>query len=210
MAKRFLTDYQKTLYDQEQQAQASEFGRVTDNYLNGTTPLVTLIDFFKKSLRDYYIRLALIAKDGYKLTDQDKIDLGILLARTYDYLDGFISDLKFYSTSKNIATDNGAISRGASYANAWHTFSRYSIPSALADALPALPGQDCLGGPACGCWLEWEKDGDIINVWWRLNPIKGHCVLCMDYAVTWQPYEVSLSDMDQTMLDEDIDFINGD
>lgn len=207
---RVLSDYQKTLYDQERNGQASEFGRVADNYLTGTTSLETLHDFFKKGLRDYYIRLALIAKDGYQLTDHDKIDLGILLARSYDYLGGFVSDLKFYTASKDLATDNGVVDRAARYANGWHVFSRYSIPAALADALPALPGQDCLGGALCGCFLEWVKIGDVIDVWWRLNLAKENCVLCQDYKMTWNPYEVSLAELDPDMLNEDIDFINGD
>lgn len=204
-----LTEQQKKLYAQKHDRYESEFGRIVESYLKGGS-LSTMKKAFELELRSYYTQLALLAKGGRTLTLQDKIDLGILLAKSYDFLDKFVVDLKDYNSSKSLATDEGAISRGARYSNAWHVYSRYSIPAALADALPALPGQDCLGASLCGCWLEWGRVDDVIEVYWRLNLIKENCVLCADYAVSWQPYEVFISELDSDMLEDDIDFINGD
>jgi hypothetical protein len=204
-----LTEYQLQLYTQKHNRYESEFARIVDNYLKGGS-LSTMKSAFKLELRSYYIQLALLAKGGRSLTPQDKTDLGILLAKSYDFLDGFVVDLEKYNGSKALATDEGAIGRGARYSNAWHVYSRYSIPAALADVLPALPGQDCLGMSLCGCWLEWGKVGNVIEVYWRINPIKEHCVLCVDYTTKWDPYEVDITELDPGMMEDDIDFINGD
>lgn len=203
-----LTAYQRKVYTQMKNSQESEFARLTDGYLHGMYT-DTIHDAFKQELKNYYLRLALIAKGGRALTTKDKADMGVLLAKSYDYLDGFISDLTDYKAKNKIATDQGAISRGASYDRGWHVFSRYSIPGAIADALPALPGLDCLGGALCGCFLEWDVTADTVEVWWRLSPIKIHCVLCSDFAVEWDPYEIPLDELDPDLVEQDSDFIYG-
>lgn len=189
-------------YDRERNERIKEFASMADLYVSGAMPLSMYKAGMQASLKEYYIRVALLAKGGRNLTTRDRQDVGKFLAFTYDYLDGFSDVLR-----KDIS-DPQALARSSSYANAWGVYTRFSIPAALADVLPALPGIDCLGGFKCGCWLEWSASGSAVEVYWHVNPVKKHCFLCLDFAVEWSPLMIPIEDMDSDLLEDEYDFLN--
>lgn len=198
--------YRDRLYDQQHKDQVKELMSLADLYVSGTAGVGKFKSAVQASLKSYYIRLALIAKGGRALTDKDKTDLGLLLATSYDYLEGFSTALEDNYPAEMSSAQ--ALARSGSYANAWGVYTRFALPGALADALPALPGIDCLGGMKCGCWLEWSASVDFVEVYWHINPVKEHCVLCMDFTASWNPLVIDIGELDPNLMDQEYDFLN--
>lgn len=192
------------LYQQEMELARTHFATYAQEYVDGSS-LISFREKMQRELKRYLIRLALIAKGKKDLTDLDKKDLSRFLAMSYAYLDGFMQDVEEYS-NKALASDEGIISRAASYGFGWGVFSRFTIPGEIADLLPDLPGLSCLGGEACGCWLEWEIDeeGNAL-VWWHVNLIKQNCVVCLGLEVDWDPYVITYDEL-VAEYGEDLEF----
>lgn len=182
------------LYEKEQAKVSDEFRQLGMSLATGKISRTKFKKQMQDGLKKYYIRIALLGKGGRKLTKQDRADLSRFLSKAYQYLDGFLGDLKSYKANLSEAQVS---SRAASYAGGWGVYTRFTIPSVIADMLPALPGVDCLGGALCGCWLEWSMSGQTIEVYWLLNLSKEHCVLCVSYAADWQPLELELPDREE-------------
>lgn len=199
-----LSPYREKLYDSEREEREKEFRSLVDLYISGSLTLDRYRSAMEAGLKEHYIRLALIAKGGRPLTEKDRNDIGVMLAASYDYLTGFSNVLEEYPDS---ISNVQALHRSGSYANAWGVYTRFALPSVIADLLPALPGLDCLGGMLCGCWLEWEVTDSEIHVYWYTNPSKEHCVLCLDATVSWTPYTIPLDEVDPDLLEEDYDFL---
>lgn len=202
-----LNQYQKQFYDRAHRQQQSELAALADMRLSDHLSAVQYKEAMMDSLKQYYIQLALVAKGGRTLTSRDRKDIGRFLVFQKSYLDKFSDKIDRYK-AKTLATDQGVLSNSSSYANAWGIFTRFALPAALADALPALPGIDCLGGMSCGCWLEWAAFEDTVEVYWHVNPLKQpHCVLCADYNVEWAPFSLDIAELDPDLFDEERDFI---
>jgi hypothetical protein len=208
MAKRRVSKSQVTLYQEEQSKVKAKFEGLAQSYLSKATSLSGFKSGMQEEIKKFYIRTALIAKGKHKFTDLDRKDLQKFLGKIYGYLDKFVVALGNY---KDLASDQGVISRASSYGVGWGVFSRYSIPAQLADMLPSLPGVSCLGNGDCGCILEYDSDSDGYNVYWIPNPFKEHCVVCADLAVEWSPYKISYEDIagewGDTVFDEDGEFV---
>jgi hypothetical protein len=198
--------YRDRLYEKERTAQVQEAMSLVDLYLSGASSLSKYKSAMQASLKGYYIRQALVAKGGRPLTQKDKSDIGLMLATSYDYLEGFTTALEDDYPEKMSSAQ--ALARSGSYANAWGVYTRFALPGALADALPALPGIDCLGGMRCGCWLDWSATDTAVEVYWNINPVKENCVLCLDFTASWNPLVIDLSDLDPTLVDQEYDFLN--
>jgi hypothetical protein len=205
-----LTEFQRQFYDQEHAKQQTELASLADLVMSDRITTDSFKEAALDSLKQYYIRLALVAKGGRELIARDRVDIGRFLAFQSGYLDEFADELADYkkvsAQSKVLASSQGVLSRASLYANAWSLYSRYSIPASLADALPALPGIDCLGGALCGCFLIWAVVGDAVEVYWEINPSKENCVLCSDFKVEWDPYTVYFSDLDSDLVEDDESF----
>jgi hypothetical protein len=210
---RTVNEFQRNWYDQESTQQAEELQSLAGLMIEGRLTRSKFEDAFLDSLRQYYIRLALVAKGGRSLTSRDRSDIGKFLSiQKNKHLSKFATDLEEFrlSGSKVVRSAGQALGRSASYANAWGVWSRFALPSVLADALPALPGIDCLGGMRCGCWLEWDYDpGWGVDVFWHVNPFKETCILCAGFDADWSPYHVPLEDLDPTLLNEEMGFLAG-
>lgn len=192
------------LYGKEQEQMREQFRKWGDSLAAGKLTRARFKKLMQTSLKKYFIRLALLGKGGREFTARDRSDLSRFLRQRYDYLDGFLGDLKGYK-AKFSEAQVGA--RAASYANGWGVFTRFTIPAVIADMLPALPGVDCLGGALCGCWLEWSISGNTIEVRWFLNISKEHCVNCVSYAAEWQPLELELPDQEDLEEEDWLDIV---
>jgi hypothetical protein len=186
------TEEQIDLYYSLQDEQEAEFRKLAQRLYDEEDDL----DTFKKKMQDalllYYSTIALAGKNANPLTDADKADLDRFLNEVYDKLDSFLIDLRLNAKNASLGLvlpySVDRISwRASRYAAAWDRFSRFTVPKELFDALPAFPGIDCLGGPACGCKLVWEVVGDTVEVLWILDPLKEHCIICDGLALGWSP-----------------------
>lgn len=188
-----VSDTQVEIYEEVREETKKRFERFAVDWLNDRD-----YNSFKKKMQDelksFYIRTALIAKGEEELTDSDRLDISRFLANVYEYLDGFIEDLKEYK--KALATDQGVISRTSSYGLGWGVFSRFSIPEELARVLPHLPGISCLGNGDCGCILEWDVSEDGVEVYWLVNPFKQHCIICADLGIDWNPLVIPIEELE--------------
>ena len=84
------------LYDKEQVTTAERYKQWGLSLAAGKISRAKFKSLMRADLKRYLIRVALLGKDGRKLTAHDKSDLSKFLAQSYKYLDGFISDLKGY------------------------------------------------------------------------------------------------------------------
>lgn len=185
------------LYRREQDAFSALFRGYGEALVDGRMSRDKFSNQMQRDLRRYYIRLALLGKDGRDLTGKDRQDLTAFLGQSYEDLSGFMDSVREQSR-----TDAQFVAQAESYGYGWGVFTRYNIPGAIADLLPALPGVDCLGQDRCGCGIEWSVQGGSIEVYWILNPSKIHCVLCSDFSAQWAPLVFDLPD-EGDMSEED-------
>lgn|SRR5512139_987606 len=200
MARQRVSKAQVTLYEQDRDRVKLDLERLANGYLSGNLSLSGFKEEMQDRLKQYYIRVALIAKGAHPFTRKDREDLQKFLGLIYGFLDGFVEDLGNY---KVLATDQGVISRATSYGVGWGVFSRFSLPGPIADMLPSLPGISCLGDGDCGCILEWEVVDDAVYIYWIVNPFKQHCPVCADNGIEWGPYEILLEELDIEEWDEE-------
>lgn len=188
------------LYEQERLFTSSLLRMLAADYL-----IVHDVHLFmqnmREALQEYYVRLALIASQGEVNSWNDA---ELLLGRQYDFLDEFANDL----LDGDELSSEQILARASRYSYAWSVFARYTLPDEVADILPAMPGVDCLGLDACGCWWEFEiTRSGYLYAWWRVNLSKEHCPICMDYGMTYSPFIAVLPDIevdDAEFDDEDI------
>lgn len=189
------------LYEQERLFTSSKLRMLAADYLV-VRDIHAFVRNMREALRDYYVRLALIASQGEVNSWNDA---ELLLGRQYDFLDEFANDL----LSGDEFSSEQILARASRYSYAWSVFARYTLPDEIADILPAMPGVDCLGLDACGCWWEFEiTRSGYLYAWWRVNLSKEHCPICMDYGVTYSPFIAILPDVEvaegEELDDEDI------
>lgn len=152
-------------------------------YLAGMITLALLRSRFREALRLHYTRLMILALQGEEPTEGQLAELDRRISVEHVLLEGFLADLAVGEITKN-----RALWRAGMYAPARGLFSYFSVPQAIADLMPGLPGDVCLGNGLCGCWLEYEIDSDgTAWVWWRVNPAKEHCEVCLEYEMN-NPY----------------------
>lgn len=198
------------LYQAEQRRSAGLFQDLLGSYLSGERSHSSLAETFNQELRALHLRTALIARDGKPLTKFGRRRLGEFLTQSQAYLDGFLQDLAVY---KVIKSDQQALARASAYSHTWGVYVSFSVPGALAAVLPALPGVDCLGLSNCGCILEYAQAEGGFEVFWIINPLKEHCVLCSGYAVEWSPLFIPFSEVEDEfdvdgLFDEDGELID--
>lgn len=199
-----------SIYEKESRRTAEIYQTLVEEYLSGRRSQSSLAEDFSSELRAHHLRTALIARDGKPLTEFGKRKLQEFVTKSLSFLDGFLSDLSLY---KEIKSDRQALARASSYSRTWGVYVSFSVPGALAAVLPALPGVDCLGLSNCGCILEYALVEGGFEVFWIINPLKEHCVLCSEYAVEWSPLFVPFSDVEDEfdvdgVFDEDGELID--
>jgi hypothetical protein len=211
--KRGSTPEIRAIYDELQAEAVITFSTIADRVAQDEISPDAFERNMREEIRKYYLSIALVAKQGDDLTDRDREDLELYLAETYTYLSGFKSDVEMNRAAMlagepAIYTPARTQWRASRYAFSWDKFSRFTLPAELWDILPAHPGIDCEGGPACGCFLEWyaSSDGEMLNVHWYLDPVKDSCILCTGFAVDWQPLEIPIIEFLDVDDIEDVDW----
>lgn len=186
------TDSQIAMYEDERSNAEQRLLQIADLYI---AHAITANEFrarMQQELREYYIRLALIGREGADLSEWDLRDMVEALEVQYAYLDGFTNDLLAAQDADVQFSDRYVLWRTSLYSLAWDRMMHHVLPDWLVDILPAIPGVDCLGGGACGCQLAWETIGEEVEVYWLLDPFKEHCVNCISYAMEWSPLTLEL------------------
>ena len=196
-----ITPLKEGLYEEEQEEAKERYLALMHLYLAGDISLDEFDELMRVDLRDYYIRIVLIAREGGELTEQDRRDIAGYLAIEYAFLDGFISDLRESRDDPDfVLSDQMALWRIGLYSLAWQVLSRFSLPRTVVPRLPVSPGIDCKGGSACGCRWEWEQFGNELHFYWIIDPLKENCELCLTWESMYNPYVIIL-DEDEVFLD---------
>jgi hypothetical protein len=119
-----------------------------------------------------------------QMTPSDWGSLGGLLAKQYNYLDLFASQIANGELSEN---QIGARSEMYMLA-ARSAFERASakVRGIPLDAIPVFPTEDCLGLTNCGCNWVYNRHGDEWHATWTLGDT-DHCDVCISHASQWNP-----------------------
>lgn len=166
------------------------FQRLILLYFAGKILLDELDTQFRVGLKDVFVRYMLLGLEGRTPTDKDLQLLEKLLQTRYQYLDGFIADLKDGNLSQQMA-----VWRAGLYGFARASYIGFTIPIDLAALMPVLPSDDCKGGSLCGCFLTVEEDDENYYVIWNLDPAKEHCDICFEHATVDSPFTFAKADL---------------
>lgn len=136
---------------------------------------------FRNGLKDIYLRAMILARGDKEITEDDLVELQRRIDEQYGYFDGFMKDLRTgrYSQSKSMW-------RAALYGFPRGAYVYYSVPADVADLMPVLPGDDCLGICKCALDVSYDDDGTVY-VDWVLDPLAEHCVVCLSHVMD-SPY----------------------
>lgn len=149
----------------------------------------TFRDEMRKEVRILLVAIAILASHGtFSLDNElDVDDLELFINSTYGLLDDFYQTLREGDKSREYI-----VWRSGLYSAHRHAFIRYTVPRDVFLNLPAFPGISCLGDGLCGCWLEVEKTSTGYDVWWYVNPMKEHCVVCLELESEWSPLHIDV------------------
>jgi len=176
-------------YEQLCEEQATKFREYVALFFAGMLTLSTLRQRMESGLQSHFISLMYLGLNGRSLTSRDLAWLQARLDREYtQYLDGFMEDLRNGSTS-----EARAIWRAGLYGYSRDVYIRYTIPADVADFMPVLPGDDCLGGDLCRCHLEVEVYENDVFVYWIVDPAAESCEVCLSHAIE-SPYIFTFED----------------
>lgn len=165
-------------YDQAAEDGALAFQHLVELYYAHEISIDMLRQRFQQALDDHYLRMMLLALDR-EPTQRDIDVLQRRLDKEYEYLNGFVEDIRTGRT-----TQQRALWRAGLYGFARAAYINFTIPQDVADLMPVLPGDDCLGGSYCGCGLQLEVDDDGTHyVYWQLDPLKESCPVCIAHAI---------------------------
>lgn len=178
-------------YDEAAEDGAKAFRRLVELYFLGEITLGELDLRFRSGLEEHYVRLMLLAIDDSRPVTED--DLAILqrrLDKEYAYLASFVEDIR---TGR--ITQQRAIWRAGLYGFSRAAYINFTVPTNVADLMPVLPGDDCLGGSLCGCSLQVEVDDDGTHyVYWLIDPAKESCPVCIAHAIE-SPFVFTAEDL---------------
>lgn len=173
-------------YDRLADEGAKKFQQYVLSYLEGLISLNELRRLMRDGMRDHYLQMVLLGKlEGGQDQGFDDFDLDWLeayLARQEEYLDNFLLDLSSRTSSRD-----RYLWRAGLYALARPAYVLGTVPQEVVLNMPVLPGDDCLGGSNCHCWLDVEEDDYAYYVHWVLDPTAESCPVCIAHAVE-SPY----------------------
>jgi hypothetical protein len=178
-------------YDRLTEEAFTRYQELVKQVMDGSISISEYRDIMHSELKTLYTGAMLLGiGEARQPTQADLEWLNKRLATQYDYLDGFIEDLRGgYSEKK-------ALWRAGLYAFPRAAYMNYKLEPEVAAIMPVLPGDDCLGGSLCKCSLQTEVDisGNIM-VHWELDPVSEHCPVCVAHAVE-SPFVFTAEDFD--------------
>lgn len=179
-------------YEEAVEEGSAAFQKLVLLFYAGTITLLEFESRFKQTLQDHYLRMMILGLgDSREPTERDLAWLQGRIEREYEYLDGFIAELRSgkYSEKK-------ALWRAGMYGFARAAYVNFTVPADVASLMPSLPGDLCYGGSLCGCSLQVEHDSDgNAYVYWLLDPVKESCPACIALAVD-SPYIFTREELD--------------
>lgn len=166
-------------YDEVSDDASRAFILLVEAYLAGEIAREAFERNFRQTIYGYLIALANISIKR-EFTDQEIALLEKFNEQQNAYFDGFLEDIDEMTPAR-------AAWRAGLYGYSRHVYVAFSIPINIAELMPYLPGEDCLGGDLCHCSLEVQKDKDKILVYWVLDPASESCEVCISHALE-SPY----------------------
>lgn len=184
------TEYERAVEDG-----IDNFQTLVALYFAGSITLNVFRDRFEQNLTDHYIRIMLLAiGDSRDVTDRDLNVLQEHVDNQLTYLGGFVDDL-----DRGRMSEQRALWRAGLYSFARSAFVNFSIPLDIAGLMSVLPGDDCLGGDLCGCYLTVDYDDDgTAYVYWNLDPAKESCEVCIAHAIE-SPFVFTVGDQSNAL-----------
>lgn len=172
---------QEDEYEQEVEDSLLTFQNLVAAYLAGAIVLSVFRSRFRQAIKDHFTAVMIIALEGRDPTPGQLAELNRRIELEYEYFSGFLEDLR-----DGVISPERALWRAAMYSPTRGTYAYFSLPDVVANLMPGLPGDVCLGDGLCGCRLEYYQDdeGNVI-VEWIVDPQKEHCEVCLQYEGTY-------------------------
>jgi hypothetical protein len=177
-------------YDQMTEKTFMRYQELARQVISGALSIAAYRDIMHGELKELYTGAMLLGLDGNREPSREDLTwLNKRLDAQYDYLDGFIEDMRGGYSEKR------AMWRAGLYAFPRAAYMNFKLEPDISAAMPVLPGDDCLGGSLCKCSLEVEvnSDGDVM-VHWLLDPTSESCAVCVAHA-TESPFIFTVGDL---------------
>jgi len=168
-------------YDKLVEEGAKKLQQYVLSFMDGLITLSQLRQLMFDEMRIQYTQLVLLGIDEGRGREFDDFDLDWLdgyLSRQEEYLDGFMRDLETDTSSRD-----RYLWRAGLYAAARPAYVHGTVPQEISLLMPVLPGDDCLGGSNCHCWLDVEEDDRNYYVYWMLDPASESCPVCVAHSI---------------------------
>lgn len=174
-------------YEQASEKASKTFQKLVALYFAGKITLSVFRQRFSDELERHFVVLMLLGLGKQQPTDADYARLNDMLQKEMVYFDNFILQLEADEVSEARASFRAGL-----YGYTRHVYIAFTIPDFVALGMPVLPGEDCLGGDLCGCWLEVVgEDEEYVYVDWNLDPAKENCEVCISHALEWNPIAIA-------------------
>lgn len=178
--KKYKTFYKqgqkKDKFDKESEKASLKLQHLVELFYAGEITLNEFTGRFQSELKDHYMKVMLLGRGSQEITELDLAELQKKLDKQYKYLDGFVKDL---GTGKY--SQQRSMWRAGLYGFPYAAFIYYDTPQDVADLMPVLPGDDCLGICRCGLDVSYDDEGTAY-VDWVLDPTAEHCIVCLSHA----------------------------
>ena len=166
------------------------FQLIMNQYYDGVVSIKQLETSLKNGIDRNLVRMMLLGiANKRKPTSEDMDWIEERMDSEHKYLDSFINELKSGNISREAANWRVGL-----YAFPRSAFTRFQTDVDVADLMPVLPGDDCLGLSACRCSLEQEVVGDEIHVNWMVDPASESCSVCLAHAME-SPFIFTFEDL---------------
>lgn len=177
--KTYKQEPEKDKFDKLSEEASLDFQHLVELWYAGELTLSDFTDQFRSRLDELYIQVMSLGRGTQEVTERDLQELQRRVQEQYSYLDDLVKDIGTGKYSQRRATWRAGL-----YGSPYAAFVYYNTPADVADLMPILPGDDCLGGPnLCGCALDVSYDEDgTAYVDWVLDPMKEHCAICLMHA----------------------------
>lgn len=149
-----------------------------------SSKVTRFVDRFRARVSEIVTTAYVTAAGGAsRLSDKALEDLGRMIGKQEEYINGFADDLRAGKLSPA-----QAVARARKYAPAaTEAFERGRAVLRGFDA-PAMPGEFCEGRSNCRCWWEIvEEDGATVG-YWRAVSDGETCQYCAGREEAWSPY----------------------
>ena len=176
-------------------AQCARMRDLAAAHARGDLDVLAWQDAMRQEIKTTLIDEYVLGRGGRgSMTPSDWGRLGAMARRQYTYLQGFANDLAAgrYVDAEGLVREDAIAQRAILYMHAGRaSYERAHARAYGVPALPAYPGEDCLGLTNCRCTWDIVPIADGWECTWVAMGDATTCEVCGDHAAEWSPLHVA-------------------